>query len=245
MRDTHTDLVTAPERLRVVMATRSAGKVRELRALLADAGCTPVSLDEAGVAPHPDEEAIEVFDTFEANARAKAAYYAARCGGMPVLAEDSGLCVDALHGAPGVYSKRWSDMPHTPPVPGGHAMRNRPLQGHDMLHAVSAPSLDARNTAYLLQRMLFVPATARGAAYVCVAVLQRGDRVRVARGETRGRILDAPCGTGGFGYDPVFWSTELDKCFGAVAAEEKARVSHRARAVRALLAEGAAARRPR
>lgn len=212
------------------MATRSAGKVRELRVLLEGAGCTPLTLDDVGVAPHPDEDAIEVFDSFEENARAKAAYYVARCGGLPVLAEDSGLCVDALHGAPGVYSKRWSDM-HLAMMPAQEALLDA--------------SLDVRNTMYLLQRLVSVPASARGAAYVCVAVMQRGDGVRVARGETRGRILDVPCGTGGFGYDPVFWSTELSACFGAVPAEAKACVSHRARAVRALFAEGSPVTRPR
>lgn len=208
------------------MATRSAGKVRELRVLLEGAGCTPLTLDDVGVAPHPDEDAIEVFDSFEENARAKAAYYVVRCGGLPVLAEDSGVCVDALHGAPGVYSKRWSDM-------------------HPAMMPAQDASLDVRNTTYLLQRLASVPASARGAAYVCVAVLQIGDAVRVARGDTRGRILEAPCGTEGFGYDPVFWSTELSACFGAVSAEAKARVSHRARAVRALFAEGSPVTRPR
>jgi XTP/dITP diphosphohydrolase len=190
---------------RVVMATRSAGKVRELRALLEQAGLTPVTLEALGVHPNPDEDAIEQLETFEDNARAKAAYYAARCDGLPVVAEDSGLCVDALHGAPGVHSKRWS--------------------GGD----------DAHNVQHLLHQLRDVADTARGAQYVCVAVWHDVSGVREARGVTQGRISRAPCGTGGFGYDPVFWSTELHACFGAVAAEEKARVSHRARAVQALL----------
>lgn len=195
---------------RVILATRSEGKVRELAPLFAAAGFEVLTLDAAGVPPEPNEAAIEVYDTFEANALAKARHFFARSGGVPVVADDSGLVVDVLDGKPGVHSRRWSGRGD--------------LQGH---------ALDAANNAHLVEALR--GRDARTAHYVCVAAWYDGRRELTARGETDGRILEAPRGSGGFGYDPYFWSEELQGTFAEVAREAKAGVSHRGRAVRELL----------
>ena len=195
---------------RLLVATRSVGKLAEFRALLAVPGLEVVGPEELGIVPDPAEDGLEVFDTFEANARAKAAWFAVQ-GGIPAIADDSGLEVDALGGAPGVWSKRFAGR-----------------EGPD--HEVTAA-----NNAELLRRLGGVPPQARGAGYRCVLVLRwPGGREQLAHGTTRGRILEAPCGTGGFGYDPLFWSEELGRTFAEAPASEKHRVSHRGRAVASL-----------
>jgi XTP/dITP diphosphohydrolase len=197
----------------IVLATRSAGKIRELTALLAGAGFQSETLDALGLAEEPAEEGIEAFDTFLENARAKARWFAARLPGRVVLAEDSGLVVDALDGAPGVRSKRWSGS------------------------AATGLALDHANNAALVRALAAVgDAAARRARYVCVAVVVSGASEWIGEGRVEGRITISPRGTGGFGYDPHFESDELGKTFGEASSEEKARVSHRARAVRAVLA---------
>lgn len=204
--------VAESARPRLLLATRSEGKLRELTPLLAALGYDGESLAAAGVVALPEEEYVEAGETFEQNALAKARYFHARCDGRVVLAEDSGLCVDALGGGPGVRSKRW----------GGEV-------------GASGESLDESNNARLLRVLSGVHA--RGAHYACSAALVWGGGELVADGMTMGRILEASCGAGGFGYDPLFWSTELDACFGAVSREQKAAVSHRGRAVEALLVQ--------
>lgn len=201
---------TTPRRS-LVLATRNAGKLRELRALVESAGWRAVSLEEAGLPESPEEDALEVFDTFAENARAKASYFAARSGGRIVLAEDSGLCVTALGGGPGVRSKRWAAAP-----------------------GLSGSALDAANRARLLTALTDV--SDRRAAFVCAAVLQWPGGLVEAMGETTGVIEREPCGASGFGYDPVFHSSELGACFGAVSADRKGSVSHRGRAVTRVLA---------
>jgi non-canonical purine NTP pyrophosphatase (RdgB/HAM1 family) len=188
---------------------RRALGIRELRPMLGAAGFEPRPPDEADIKYDRAEEEIEVFETFEANARAKARYYYERGGGVLVLADDSGLAVDALGGAPGVRSKRWS---------GSHE------EGH---------ALDDANNAHL-QRELAAQ-NDRRAKYVCVAVIGDARGFTVARGETTGTIAESPSGSGGFGYDPYFVSDDLGVAFGAASREEKERVSHRGRAVRAVL----------
>lgn len=209
-----------------VLATRSSGKTRELLPLLTAHGWSPITLDEAGVAYDEAEAQIEVHDRFEANALAKARYYAARVP-YPVFADDSGLSVDALHGAPGVYSKRWC--------------------GREDL---DGDALDAANNAHLLRALDAVGAMRadqRGARYVCIAAYAMGGQVSEAqgpgrpaselwaRGETQGHILTASVGEGGFGYDPYFHSADLQASFAEVPTEAKATVSHRGRAFRSLL----------
>ena len=197
---------------RVLVATRNPGKLHELAPLLAEAGFEPVDLAAAGIPESAAEDAVEAFETFEENALAKARHFARLAPGVPVLADDSGLAVAALGGAPGVRSKRWS---------GRAELRGR--------------ELDAANNARLLAELAGV--ADRSAAYVCAAAWVDGSRELVRRGEVRGRIVTDGRGGEGFGYDPHFWSSELGRTFGESTREEKARVSHRARAVRAVLAE--------
>jgi XTP/dITP diphosphohydrolase len=207
----------------LLVATRNAGKLSELVPMIEAAGSRPLSLDECGIAPSPDEDAIERFDTFEENAMAKARYFFARSGGGAVLADDSGLVVEALGGAPGVRSKRWSST----------------LSG-DAAYARSAAreeehplSLDAANNRALLAAL--AGARDRRARFVCVAVIVWKGGTVSARGEVSGRILARERGSRGFGYDPLFFSDDLSKTFGEATREEKVHVSHRARAVRAVL----------
>jgi XTP/dITP diphosphohydrolase len=207
--DTRTAGVPRPET--ILLATRNVGKLRELRALVEAAGLRAESLEEAGLPERADEAALEQYETFAANAKAKALYFLARAGARAVLAEDSGLCVEALGGSPGVRSKRWG--------------ASDGLSGH---------ALDAANCERLLG--VLVGAPNRRAWYACAAVLCWAGREWTAEGVTWGEILPEPCGAEGFGYDPVFWSTELGACFGALPAAQKATVSHRGRAVGAVLA---------
>jgi XTP/dITP diphosphohydrolase len=203
---------SAAERRQVVLATRSAGKIRELRAMFSAAGFDVVSLDEPGVPESAEEDALETADTFEENALLKARHFH-RLTGRPTVADDSGLVVHALGGAPGVYSKRWSGR--------------RDLTGQ---------LLDDANNALLLERL--AASDDRDARYVCAAAFVDDATAFVVRGETAGRITRAPRGSGGFGYDPYFESDELAgaRTFAEVSMEEKARVSHRARAFAALVA---------
>jgi XTP/dITP diphosphohydrolase len=194
-----------------VLATRSAGKLRELRPLFERVGIPIMDLAEAGVAERPEEEAIESHETFEANALAKARYFR-RITGLAVVADDSGLEIAALGGAPGVRSKRWS----------GRA-------------DLSGLALDAANNAFLLDALEAVPD--RRARYVCAAAFADGAAELVTRGETAGRIVGDARGGEGFGYDPYFLSDELGVTFGEAAREEKEAVSHRGRAFRALVAQ--------
>jgi XTP/dITP diphosphohydrolase len=200
--------------MKLVVATRSRQKMREIRKILAVVpGLEVLDLDEAGVAVDPAEEDLEPFDTFEENARSKASWFHARSG-LPTVADDSGIVVDALDGAPGVRSKRFS------PEEG--------LTGLDR---------DRANNAYLVERLADVPAEERTAHYVCVAVLVDGDaEPLVCRGEAAGLILDAPRGENGFGYDPFFFDPDLGCTFAEISRDEKNERSHRGRAFRALAA---------
>jgi XTP/dITP diphosphohydrolase len=194
----------------VLLATRSEGKLRELRALFAARGIQVIDLSDAGIAESAAEESLEVHDTFEENALAKARHFY-RVSGRPTVADDSGLVVDALGGQPGVHSKRWS--------------------GRDDLRGIA---LDDENNRLLLDRLAGV--RDRRAYYVCVAAYVDGERELTRRGEVRGRIVEQGSGTHGFGYDPFFFSDELGRTFGDATREEKEVVSHRGRAFRGLLA---------
>ncbi len=199
----------------LLVATRSVGKVRELVPLLAAHGWAAESLATAGFLEDAEEDALECHPTFEANALAKARWFATRSDGRVVLADDSGLEVDALGGAPGVRSKRWSERPD-----------------------LTGDALDAANNARLLQALEAVGAdapSARRARYVCAAACVWPGGEVVCRGVSAGVVLTAPMGTGGFGYDPYLWSEELGATFAEVGREAKAAVSHRGRAVRSVL----------
>ncbi|MBX3027979.1 RdgB/HAM1 family non-canonical purine NTP pyrophosphatase [bacterium] len=200
----------------LVAATGNAGKLRELRALLDDPALTWRSLADYPELP----PVVEDGDTFLANARRKA-HALARHAGLPAIADDSGLAVDALGGLPGVRSARFAAD-------------------------AGAGSGDAANVALLLQRLRDVPAERRTARFHCAIVVANPDgRELLAEGRCEGRIAEAPRGGGGFGYDPVF--VVGDRTFAEMSAAEKDRLSHRARAVaalrprlRAFLAAGAA-----
>ncbi|HSR15604.1 MAG TPA: non-canonical purine NTP pyrophosphatase [Gemmatimonadales bacterium] len=192
---------------RLLVATRSAGKQREVRALLDGTGIEVVFPDDAGLWESPEEHRLELGDTFEANARAKAEYFARRSG-LPTIADDSGLEVFALGGDPGVRSKRWAGAEGT------------------------EKEVEAANNAFLLRRLLGAPEPRRRARYRCVLayVAKPGGVPATFEGACAGRILEAPAGDGGFGYDPLFFSDDLAKSFGEATAEEKHAVSHRGRA---------------
>lgn len=184
---------------RVVLATTNRGKVAELRRILDGLDIDLVDAREAGLA-----EVDETAATFTGNARLKARAAVAATG-LPAVADDSGLVVDALGGEPGVRSARYAGP------------------GHD----------DAANVALLLDRLAGV--ADRGARFVCAAVLAApGGREWTATGTLEGVIATAPRGTGGFGYDPVFVPEGGDRTAAELAPEEKDAVSHRGRALRAL-----------
>jgi XTP/dITP diphosphohydrolase len=195
----------------LLVATRSAGKQREFARVLAPRVQRLVFPDDVGLFVRPDEDALELADSFETNARHKAEYFARRSG-LPTVADDSGLEVLSLGGAPGVRSKRWAGATGTP------------------------EEVDAANNAELLRRLAGAPPDRRRARYRCVLVLVRGPGETPERfeGSCSGRILDRAEGDGGFGYDPYFFSDDLQKSFGQATPEEKDRVSHRGRALRAL-----------
>lgn len=197
----------------VVLATRSEDKAREIRQILAPVeGLVLVTLAELGLPPTPEEDELEEADNFAAIAEAKARYFARRTG-MPTLADDSGLEVDALGGAPGVRTKRFSGR--------------RDLTGKE---------LDEANNQLLLERLKGVPEEQRTARYVCAAALALpAGAIATAIGTCEGRITTEPLGRGGFGYDPIFYSPELGTTVAMVSAEEKNRISHRARAFQALI----------
>jgi XTP/dITP diphosphohydrolase len=207
----------------ILIATRSEGKLRELVPMLAPLGSRLLTLNDAGIAADPGEDAIECYETFEENALAKARWFHARSG-LPCIADDSGLAVDALDGRPGVHSKRWS--------------------GRDDL---SGAALDAANNALLMAELANAERhgrPGRSARFVCAGAWVDGEREIVRRGETLGFIVDEPRGTEGFGYDAHFWSPELGRTFGEAPHDAKAEVSHRGRAMHALLDVLISMRRP-
>lgn len=182
----------------LVLASHNAGKLKELQAMLGDA------VRVRSVAEFSTVEPEETGLSFVENAILKARH-AARVSGLPALADDSGLAVDALGGAPGIYSARYADG-----------------QG------------DAANNAKLLEALHEVPDAARGAQFVCALALVRhaDDPLPIlCEGLWHGRILHEARGTGGFGYDPLFWVPECDCASAELPAAEKNRLSHRARAM--------------
>lgn len=192
--------------MKLVVASSNAGKLAEFRQLLGDAGIDCVAQGELGV-----EDVEETGLTFVENALLKARH-AARATGLPALADDSGLCVDALDGAPGLYSARYA---------GGHG--------------------DARaNIAKLLDALRDVPDGQRSAHFHAAIVLLRSasdPQPLIAEGSWHGRILHAPRGAGGFGYDPVFLDPERDCSAAELDPALKNRISHRGVALAALREE--------
>src|SRR5216683_475867 len=181
---------------RLLVATTSAGKLREWQALLGDLPLDLLSLADASI----DFDVEETGTTFAQNAVLKAEAYG-QASQLLTLAEDSGLCVAALGGAPGAHSARWA--------------------GPDYAH----------KNALLIRLLEGKTGAARACRYACVVVLRHPDgRTWHVRGEVRGQIALAPAGNGGFGYDPIFYIPRLGRTLAEIAIDEKDRISHRGRA---------------
>ncbi len=203
---------------RFLLATRSEGKLRELREIFSEFGLEAVDLATLGIPETARENNLEEFDAFEENALAKARYFFEVSDGMPTFGDDSGMCVDALNGEPGVYSKRWS--------------------GREDLERAE---LDAANNAKLVARMRTAraeqgPRFTDAGRYISVAAFKDAAGEMTRRGEIEGHVLTVPRGTGGFGYDPYFEAPELGGTFAESSIKNTAAGSHRARAFRALIA---------
>ncbi len=187
---------------KLVIASSNPGKLREFQFLLRPLGIEVLTQSQLGIS-----EAEEPHVTFVENALAKARH-ASRQSGLPALADDSGICVEALGGAPGVLSARYAGEPRS----------------------------DQRNNEKLLRQLEDV--ADRRAHYYCVLVLLRhadDPQPLIAEGEWRGEIARQPAGEGGFGYDPLFWLPELGKMSAELEREEKHAISHRGKALKALL----------
>lgn len=189
--------------MKLVLATKNSGKVIEFRRILSDLGAT--HLEVVGLDEFPEiGEIEETGSTFEENSLLKARTIC-KLTGLPAIADDSGICVDALGGAPGLYSARYSG------------------QG------------DAANNEKLLAALANVPDERRGAYFICVAAYVRPDGFeRVEEGRFYGRILHQSVGSGGFGYDPLFQPEGLNCSSAELSAEEKDAISHRGKAMRAI-----------
>jgi XTP/dITP diphosphohydrolase len=207
---TDASIADVPAPAKVVLATRNPHKVTELRAILAATG---VAIDLVGVTEFPGlPDVAETGVTFAQNALLKATETARRTG-LPSIADDSGLCVDVLGGAPGVFSARWA---------GKHGD-------------------DVANLDLLLGQLADIADVHRHAHFACAAALALPDGTEVVReGRIDGRLLHARRGTNGFGYDPIFVPDGYDRTTAEIPAEEKNQISHRTRAFHALAKDLAA-----
>lgn len=191
--------------MRLIIASNNKNKIDEIRQILGERFSEILSLREAGIELNTVEDA----DSFLGNARKKALEAAALLPGDAVLADDSGLCVDALGGAPGVYSARYAG------------------EGHD----------DAMNRKKLLEELSGVPEEERGAYFACAMVLAQGNKSIVeAVGRVHGSILFEERGENGFGYDSLFYYPPFEQSFAEIDSEKKNAVSHRSNALMMLLA---------
>ena len=195
---------------RVFVATSNPGKLRDFAGAASAHGIEIAPLPDFTSLPLVVEDGL----TFEANACKKAEFYSRYAPGEIVLADDSGLEVDALHGAPGVHSARYAaDEPHQ-----------------------AENTEDEANNAKLLRELKNVPPEKRTARFVCVIAAARdGKTLQVFRGTAEGSILDTPRGANGFGYDPLFYFPAIKRTFAELKAEEKAKYSHRGAAFRQFL----------
>jgi len=202
----------------LLIATRSADKLAEIKAILGSSlNARLLTLQDVAIAPDPAEDAIEAYATFLENAVAKARYFA-RLSGLRVLADDSGLAVFALGGAPGVRSRRFAI---------DEGMVDREARGNE---------LDEANNDLLLQKLAAKPDSVRTAHYVCAAACADPTRLLGSSvGTCSGRITHERIGMGGFGYDPLFLIPELGVTFAQLTPAQKNTRSHRAIAMRALV----------
>ncbi|HWZ00089.1 MAG TPA: non-canonical purine NTP pyrophosphatase [Edaphobacter sp.] len=199
----------------LLIATSNPGKLRDFAATASQhITLTPLPGIEKIPAPSEDEP------TFEGNARLKAIYYSRHAPGQIVIADDSGLEVDALHGAPGVRSARFADDHNFHPT--------EPLSAQPL-------STDQRNNLYLLHLLTGVPLTERSARYHCVLAAARDGKIlAVGHGAVEGEILTTPRGIQGFGYDPLFYLPEQKKTMAELDIKTKLTFSHRGRAMQTL-----------
>jgi len=196
---------------RVLIATSNAGKLRDFAGAATALGVEVSPLPGFATLPAVVEDGL----TFEANARKKAEVYSRYAAGEIVLADDSGLEVDALGGAPGVHSARYAA---------------------EAPHLAGANSDDQANNARLRRELKHVAPEKRTARFVCVIAAARdGQILEVFRGQAEGIVLDAPRGSNGFGYDPLFHFPQIGKTFAELSAEEKAQFSHRGAAFQKFL----------
>ncbi|PYX75697.1 MAG: non-canonical purine NTP pyrophosphatase, RdgB/HAM1 family [Acidobacteria bacterium] len=196
---------------RVLIATSNPGKLRDF------AGAAAVHGIEIAGIPNFSSLPLVVEDghTFEENARKKAEEYSRYAPGEIVVADDSGLELDALKGSPGVHSARYAA---------------------DQPHLADANTDDEANNARVLRELKHVPSDKRTARFVCVLAAARdGQTVQTFRGVAEGIILDTPRGANGFGYDPLFYFPQIEKTFAQLSAEEKSKYSHRGAAFRQFL----------
>ncbi len=194
----------------MLVATRSRHKLEEIRDILVDAPVRFLGLDDLGLPEREEESELEPFDTFAQNAISKARYFHARSG-LPTIADDSGLCVDALRGGPGVRTKRFA--------PDDWAERWGRTEA---------------NNRYLLDLLGETPDSERGAHYHCAIAVAHDTGHEVFEGRVEGTIAHAPRGEGGFGYDPLFIPAAHDRTYAELSPEVKLRTSHRANALRKL-----------
>ncbi len=196
---------------RILVATSNAGKLRDFAGAAAPYGVTIAGIPHFSTLPPVVEDGI----TFEENARKKAEFYSLAVPGELVVADDSGLEIDALGGAPGVHSARYAaDEPHT----------------------AECNSEDEANNAKVRRELEGLPEAKRTARFVCVlAVARDGQTLHTFRGTAEGVLLGVPRGKNGFGYDPMFYFPQIGKTFAELSAEEKALYSHRGAAFRAFL----------
>ena len=200
--------------LRLYAATTNEGKLRDFRVAAEAHSLAIYPLPGMKDIAAPEEDG----KTFQANATLKAIYYSTFAPGEMVIADDSGLEVDALEGAPGVRSARFAADSGLVDSPDAN------------------DNTDVWNNMILMQRMAAVPAAQRTARYCCVLVAARdGVAFHTAHGTVEGLILESPRGTGGFGYDPLFYLPALDKTMAELDLEAKHKLSHRGRAIAALL----------
>jgi XTP/dITP diphosphohydrolase len=198
---------------RIYLATSNPGKVREFQEAAQALGVTLGQLPGLDRMPLAIEDGV----TFEQNARKKAEHYSRHAPGELVLAEDSGLAVDALNGAPGVYSARYAAV----------------LRSGAASHENSS---DQENNLALLHQLERLQEAKFAAKYVCVIAFARdGETLATFSGEAHGEMLTAPRGTGGFGYDPFFYFPALGRTFAELSLEQKRQHSHRGQAFRSFL----------
>ena len=201
---------------KIYIATSNPGKLRELQEAARSLDVDLQSLPGFDVLP----VAIEDGDTFEANARIKAGHYSRLVPGLLVLAEDSGLSVDELNGAPGVYSARYAAT----------------LTNDSSSSSLHSNSNDQDNNRTLIAQLERRPESRHAGKYVCVIALARdGQTLATFSGEAHGELRTQPRGTGGFGYDPLFYFPSLGKTFAELSLAEKRRHSHRGQAFRQFL----------